>query len=259
MTDDRPSPRLPARAPGPRQRGDPIWDGVSALLAERAAAQPTRPLEVVDVGGGSGVHAVQIAARGHRVTVVDPSPNALATLERRALDADVADRIVPVQGDAGDLPDLVPPGSADLMLCHGVLNVVDDPVAAIASVTTVAAVGTPISVVVTGRHGTAVGRAFAGHVAEALAILRSADGTYGDPDPLSRRFTAESVVDLLTEANLSVRAVHGVRTFSDLVGSGGTDEIPDADQIGEIDDLVSAEPAFRSLAATLHVLTERRS
>ena len=46
-----------------------------------------RPLDVVDLGGGTGVMAIPLAARGHRVTVVDPSPDALASLERRTAEA----------------------------------------------------------------------------------------------------------------------------------------------------------------------------
>ena len=42
-----------------------------------------RPLDIVDVGGGTGGVAIPLAGRGHRITVVDPSPDALASLERR--------------------------------------------------------------------------------------------------------------------------------------------------------------------------------
>jgi S-adenosylmethionine-dependent methyltransferase len=37
-------------------------------------------LEVVDLGGGTGGVATALAGQGHRVTVIDPSPDALASL-----------------------------------------------------------------------------------------------------------------------------------------------------------------------------------
>ena len=40
--------------------------------------------DVLDIGGGTGGFAVRVAELGHRVTVVDPSPDALASLARRA-------------------------------------------------------------------------------------------------------------------------------------------------------------------------------
>ncbi|WP_435743900.1 class I SAM-dependent methyltransferase, partial [Nocardioides sp. SYSU DS0663] len=41
-------------------------------------------LDVLDIGGGTGGFAVRVAELGHRVSVVDPSPDALAALGRRA-------------------------------------------------------------------------------------------------------------------------------------------------------------------------------
>ncbi|MDQ3789601.1 MAG: class I SAM-dependent methyltransferase, partial [Actinomycetota bacterium] len=67
-----------------------------ALDTELAAARRRRggePPRVLDVGGGSGVLAVPFAAEGCEVTVVEPNPNALATLSRRAADAGVTGRL----------------------------------------------------------------------------------------------------------------------------------------------------------------------
>src|ERR671915_1021479 len=86
-----------------------------------------RPLDIVDVGGGTGGTAIPLAGRGHRVTVIDPSPDALAALERRAVEAGVTDRIRARQGDAAGLADLVPAHQADVVVCHRVLEVVDAP------------------------------------------------------------------------------------------------------------------------------------
>ena len=59
-------------------------DAVQRVLdAELTAARERRggePPRVLDVGGGSGVWAVPLAAAGCVVTVVEPTPNALATL-----------------------------------------------------------------------------------------------------------------------------------------------------------------------------------
>ncbi|MGA9311347.1 MAG: methyltransferase domain-containing protein, partial [Pseudonocardiaceae bacterium] len=71
-----------------------------ALEAEVAAARRRLGVapRVLDVGGGSGVWAVPLARSGCLVTVVEPSPNALATLHRRAADAGVQQLVSAVQG-----------------------------------------------------------------------------------------------------------------------------------------------------------------
>jgi S-adenosylmethionine-dependent methyltransferase len=108
-----------------------VWDALGPLLG-RDGSGDGDPLEVLDIGGGTGGFAVGVAELGHHVVVVDPSPDALATLARRSAEAGVADRVRGVQGDLATLAELAPASGVDVVLCHGVLEVVDDPRAALA-------------------------------------------------------------------------------------------------------------------------------
>ncbi|WP_309244525.1 methyltransferase domain-containing protein, partial [Micromonospora parastrephiae] len=109
-----------------------IWSVLRAELDRRGDTE----LTVLDVGGGTGGFAVPLARAGHRVTVVDASPDALAALTRRAAEAGVADRIAAVQGDGDALAGLVEPAGVDLVLCHAVLEVVDDPTPVVTALAT---------------------------------------------------------------------------------------------------------------------------
>ena len=71
-------------------------DVVDRRLAALISTLPGR--DVVDVGGGSGTRAVPLALLGCRVTVVDSSTDALASLSRRATEAGVAGQVA---GDSG--------------------------------------------------------------------------------------------------------------------------------------------------------------
>src|SRR6476646_10397981 len=84
-----------------RTRTAVVWSALSARLEQLAAtADPSGDgLHVLDIGGGTGGFAVRVAELGHRVTVVDPSPDALATLDRRSRETGVEDRVTGVQGD----------------------------------------------------------------------------------------------------------------------------------------------------------------
>ena len=75
---------------------------LDAQLAELVPGEQ-RPLDVVDLGGGTGGLALDVARRGHHVTVVDPSPDALASLERRLADDHLEGTVAARQGDASDL------------------------------------------------------------------------------------------------------------------------------------------------------------
>src|SRR6516162_4205804 len=95
-----------------------VWDALQDVVAARAEQSGRAVLDIVDVGGGTGGFAVPFAALGHNVTVVDPSPDALAGAQRRAAEQQV--RISAVQGDADGLDHLVGDGAADLVICHSV-------------------------------------------------------------------------------------------------------------------------------------------
>src|SRR5437773_1006216 len=64
-----------------------VWDVLREVVSARVAETGRPTLDIIDVGGGTGGLAVPFAALGHNVTVVDPSPDALAAAPRRAAEA----------------------------------------------------------------------------------------------------------------------------------------------------------------------------
>src|ERR687897_195137 len=167
------------------------WEGVRRLL-EPGDATDGQQARIVDIGGGTGGFAVPLAELGHTVQVIDPSPDALASLDRRAREAGVADRVTGRQGDLADLADLV--DEADLVLCHGVLEMVDDPAASLASIADVLRPGGHLSLLVAQRHAAVVARAMAGHFQAARELL-DGDSTTVSTGRGGRRFTHDEVVD----------------------------------------------------------------
>jgi SAM-dependent methyltransferase len=220
-----------------------VWDAVERLLGDAAQV-------VVDIGGGTGGFAVRVAGLGHRVTVVDPSPDALAAAGRRADEQGVADRVTALQGDLTDLLDLVPAGSVDLVLCHGVLGLVDDPAAALRTLGTALRPGGSLSLLVGQQHAAVLARAMAGHLVAARELLEDDAPAGGE-----RRFTADGLGRLLGDAGFTVQAVHAVRVFTDLVPSSLLDLEPGAAAaLLDLERAASTRPEYLTLAAQLHVV-----
>lgn len=236
-----------------------VWEVLQDALDRRVKATGREALDVLDTGGGSGNFAVPAARLGHRVTVVDPSPNALFALERRAAEAGVADRVRGVQGDAHGLFDVVERGGYDVVLCHGVLEYVDDPAEGIRNAVDALRPEGVLSVLAAGLGGAVLARALAGHFKEAKQALESPEGRWGEGDPMPRRFTPEHLTELVEQAGLRVGAVHGVRVFADLVPGVLVDTEPGAlDALLKLEAAAAELPAFRSVATQLHVLGETR-
>ena len=222
-----------------------------ALDTELAAARQRRdgqPPRVLDVGGGSGVLAVPFAAAGCVVTVVEPNPNALATLSRRATDAGVSDRITAVQADSDALGQVVPAASVDLVLAHGLLEVVDDPKNTVAAMAGAVAPGGAVSIVVANRTAALLHRAVAGKLGEAAALAEDPSGRLPD-ETLLRRFDTDGLLTLLTDAGLTVELVQGHGVLSDLVpGSVAPHDL------AALEMRLARTPPLRDIAARLHAI-----
>jgi S-adenosylmethionine-dependent methyltransferase len=276
----------PAQAPvriavgddGERRRGAPsaqVSNALDEVLAVRAAQVGRAALEVVDVGAGTGGFAVRLAKLGHHVTVVDPSPDALAAARWRAAELGVT--LTAVQGEASEVAGLVGDGAADLVVCHNVLEYVDSPAAAMAAITRVLRPGGTVSVLAANVVAAVLQRALAGRYEEARRLLTSNAGdpvvpvpppapaaaipAPAAPIPASgmtdhRRFTLAGLTALIEGAGLRAGDAHGVRIFAGLLPGGGADPAA-ADALRDLETAAAGYPALRDIAARLHIFGHR--
>jgi S-adenosylmethionine-dependent methyltransferase len=231
---------------------------ISTLVAETGRAR----LDILDAGGGTGGFAVPLAGLGHYVTVVDPSPDSLAAADRRAAEVNVPLSVV--QGDVTDLAVVAGDQSADLVLCHSVLEYVDAPADAMAAIAQVLRPAGAVSVLAASSVAAVIHRALAGRFDDArrlLAGIGDGPGQPAEPGPGAgrpRRFTLAAVVDLIEGAGLRPGPAHGVRVFADLVPGMFADADPGAaDALLALEQAASTHPAFHDIATQFHILGYR--
>ncbi|MFV0463246.1 MAG: class I SAM-dependent methyltransferase [Nostocoides sp.] len=259
--------RPPGVADGVRTAA--VWTAVAEVAARRSAALG-RPLRVIDLGGGTGGLAVPLAAEGHEVLVVDPSPDALAALRRRAADVGVSEHVTARQGDAETLAEVLahddgPVGryaeaGVDLVCCHGTLEVVEDLDAAVAGIAAVLAGDGVLSLVTAQRLAAVLARALAGRIDQAAALLANPDGRWGEGDPIPRRFDPATLTALLARHGLEVIDLHGVRVVSDLVPSTRLATEQDRRAVLDLEEALAAHPdaeVLGRLGAAVHILAGR--
>ena len=229
---------------------DSLRTVISALAAQAGRAR----LDILDAGGGTGGFAVPLAGLGHNVTVIDPSPDSLAAAERRAAEMNVALSVV--QGDVADLATVAGEASADLVLCHSVLEYVDSPPDAMASIAQVLRPAGAVSVLAASSVAAVIHRALAGRFDDARRLLAGIGGPGQPAGP--RRFTLAAVVGLIEGAGLRAGRAHGVRVFADLVPGMFADADPGAaDALLALEQAASAHPAFHDIATQFHIVGYR--
>jgi SAM-dependent methyltransferase len=227
--------------------------GLISTLLDGALAQVTTPgraAELLDCGGGSGTYAVPLAVAGADVTVIDISADALATLTHRAVEAGVAGRVHPVQGDVEALDELLDGRQFDLVLAHGILEAVDDVATAFAGIAERVRAGGVMSVLVTNPAASVIARALAGEPQAALAEL-------DDLAVVAARIGPDVVQQLCATAGLVVEARHGIGVFSDLVPGSALDQPGARDALDRLDADAAGRSPFAEIAARVHLLVRR--
>ena len=112
--DDEPTARERWNA---RYRGGAGPDAPAAFLTDRADLLPASG-RALDLAGGTGRHAVWLAARGLEVTLVDVADGACASARERAAQAGV--RLTAVRAELGVDP--LPAGPFAVVLAHHYLD-----------------------------------------------------------------------------------------------------------------------------------------
>ena len=220
--------------------------------------QATRSLLALDLGCGTGAIAVRLARLGLHVTLLDASVPMLDFAKRAAREAGVTERIALKHGDAAQFANLFHAGSFDVILCHNILEYVDDPCAVLRSAAR--ALRDPssiISVLVRNQAGEVLKAAIQdGDLAATEHNLTAEWGHESLYGGRVRLFTAESLEAMLLESSLAVTAERGVRVISDYLPP----RVPRNDEyerIFELERKLGRRPEFVSVARYTHCLAHR--
>ena len=217
-----------------------------------------QPLQALDLGCGTGAIAVRLARLGVQVTLLDASLPMLDLAKRAARDAGVSKRTALRHGDAAQLANLFPAGSFDVIVCHNILEYVDDPCAVLRSAAR--ALRDPssiISVLVRNQAGEALKSAIKdGDLAAAERSLAAEWGRESLCGGRVRLFSAESLQAMLGVASLVVIEERGVRVISDYLPAKVSRD-DEYERIFELERKLGRRPEFAAVARYTHLLAHR--
>jgi S-adenosylmethionine-dependent methyltransferase len=211
--------------------------------------QSRRSLRGLDLGCGTGATAVRLARLGIHMTLLDSSSAMLDIAKRVAREAGVDGRIALNHGDAAQVANLFPAGSFDVVLCHNILEYVDDPVAVLRGAARAMRDSSAIlSVIVRNQAGEVLKAAIqAGDLAAAEQNLTAQWGHESLYEGKVRLFTAESLQAMLMGASLAVTAKRGLRVVSDYLPPR-VSLSAEYDRIFELELKLGRRPEFAAVA-----------
>jgi S-adenosylmethionine-dependent methyltransferase len=211
--------------------------------------QATHPLRALDVGCGPGAMAVRLAQLGIEVTLLDSSLPMLNLAGRAAQEAGVTGRIALKQGDATQLLGLFPTGSFDVVLCHNILEYVEDPCSILRSAArTLRDPSSIISILVRMQAGEVLKAALqAGDLATADHNLMAEWGHESLYGGRVRLFEAKSLHELFAAASLTTVAERGVRVVSDYLPPQVC-RTADYERIFDMERKLGRRPEFAAIA-----------
>jgi S-adenosylmethionine-dependent methyltransferase len=232
--------------PEGRLRLDLAFGNLQEFLPARSTVETLR---AVDLGCGTGAAGIRLARLGIHVTLLDSS-SAMLELAKRAVDeAGMGGQVTIKHGDVTGLSDLSSDASFDVMVCHNVLEYVDDPVAVLRdAVRLLRGRSAILSVLVRNQAGEVMKSALqTGDLSAAERNLSAEwvqESLYGGE---VRLFTTNAMEGMLAQASLNLISQRGVRVVADYLPSR-VSRTAEYAHILDLERMLGRRPEFVSMA-----------
>jgi S-adenosylmethionine-dependent methyltransferase len=239
-----------------RLRVDLAWDHLRPWLPQTALDCSSEPPRALDLGGGTGAMAVLLAGHGFDVVLMDSSTAMLALAEQAARAVGVSSRISLRRASAAELPNEFPAACFDVIVCHNLLEYVEDPGGILRAMgRALKGNGAVTSILVRNRAGEVLKAGIkSGDLALAEANLTAewaTESLYGEN---VRLFDASDLRRCLREAALDVMAERGVRVIADYVPASLLQDEKAYARILALEHRLGERPEFAAIARYTQIL-----
>lgn len=231
-----------------------LWRDLQPVI-RRLSATTEKPLRVLDAGGGLGQLAIRLAVLGHEVTLNDLSPVMLAQARELAREQGVEEKIEWVEGPYQALSERQSP-PYDIVLCHALLEWLEAPETAIATLHSLLKPGGYLSLCFYNPAAKTYRNLIRGN----FNWLRESEGYRSDHGSLTPNHPSsiEQVRHWLQQVNLIVHSETGLRVFHDyVVEKRGGHQLPE--QVLEMELEYSTQEPYKWLGRYLHVVAKREA
>jgi phosphoribosylformimino-5-aminoimidazole carboxamide ribotide isomerase len=189
------------------------------------------PLRVLDAGGGNGLDSIRLARMNHKVELVDLSRQMLDDARASAALAGVGERLQTHAIDILGIGERFAADSFDIVLCHNVIQFVDDVNARLQTLARVLKPGGFLSLVSTNQYSLPYQAAFLElDLDKAFAALETVDQYNPVFDLDAHEYRADEIIGRLDAMGLGLEKHYGIRC---LFNYWGTNELKEESAVYE--------------------------
>src|SRR5690242_1690255 len=241
--------------PEGRLRLDLPFANLREILPPPAASAS---LGALDLGCGTGANGLRLARLGYHVTLMDSSGPMLQIAKQAAQEAGLMEKIETKQGEADRLADFFRAAAFDVILCHNILEFVEEPVAVLRGAARALRDSSGIlSLLVRNRAGEVLKAAIlSGDLDGAANSLTAECGNEALYGGKVRLFTPDTTRSMLKAASLEVLAERGVRVMADYL-SPRVSLSEQYQRVYELERQLGGRPDFSAIARYTHFLARR--
>jgi 2-polyprenyl-3-methyl-5-hydroxy-6-metoxy-1,4-benzoquinol methylase len=241
--------------PEGRLRSDLAFANLEDFLS---SFRDTESLRALDIGCGTGAAGVRLARLGIQVTLLDSSAEMLNIAERAARDAGLFERTTLKYGGASQLTEFFSGESFDIILCHNVLEYVEDPDGVLRAAAGLLRDSSAIfSVLVRNQAGEVMKAAIqAGNLASAEDYLTAEWGNESLYGGSVRLFKPGGLRAMLNAAAMTLTTERGVRVISDYLPPQISRDA-DYDRIFKLERKLGCRPEFVGIARYTQCIAQR--
>lgn len=199
---------------------DAPWGKLRYRIAEANLQPhlPQPPAKILDLGGGNGLDAVPLAQSGFSLSVMDFSAEMIAQGQQFAEAKGIADKMTFTVGNAEQLAKHYADPVFDVVLCHNVLQYVQDVTAVLQSIHNSLKPNGILSLIITNPHAETFKLALREYDMQgALEQLDKRTKFVELFNTNIQRYTENELIELLSSNNFTVEAQYGIRCICDFM------------------------------------------
>lgn len=247
-----------SQSPKGRLRLEITWHNLEQHLGALGGSP-----RVLDAGCGFGEMAAPLLGRAEKLVLFDFSKNMLEEAGKRLAaqyPAAGGKRVELVRGRVEDLDSRLPPGFFDLILCHSVLEFVEEPSATLAGVARRLAPGGLLSLVAANRFNEPLKAALArSDLRKArLAIHQTEFPAELFGSEPKRAFSLDELERMAGGLELEILGRYGIRIFADFLPEALMREAANYRPLLELEKEAARQDAYLRIARYFHLICRKK-